>query len=958
MVASDQTVFLLPHHQQLIEASGVSAEFAHARGYRSATTKAELRRFGFSSAQCRVPALLVPVWSVHGEIATYQARPDEPRIVKGKPLKYETPKGSAMVIDVPPTVRDRLADPAVPLLITEGVRKADSAVSHGLMCLALLGVWNWRGTNPQGGKTVLPDFEQIAWNGRDVRLCFDSDFATNPHVRAALARLIALLRSRGAQVQVIVLPEGEDGTKTGLDDYLAAGHTATDVLALTQADIPAEDGPATRRSGPYGIVDGCLAVARSTFEGEEWMPLTNFAAEIVEEIIADDGVEERGIVVISGTLRTGQALSALRVPLTRFDGLGWVSPGWGTIAIVGAGSGTKDKVREAIQRLSTSAMRRREYAHAGWRRIDDAWVFLSHGRAIGADGTLPGIAVQLDHAGQSLVLPDPVTGVARADAVRRSLGLLEVAPDIVTVPLLGAPIRAVLNVIAYADFALFIVGPSGVMKSELTALVQRCFGAGFDRLNLPANWAATANFLERVASDFKDCVLVIDDFAPSGTQVDVQRYHASADRVFRGTGNASGRGRLHSDSSARPTYRPRALVVSTGEDIPRGFSIRARLLVIELSRGDVRPERLSTFQHGEDGVSLSQMMASFVHWLAPRIDRLQETFPAAVRAYRGRLLQDGAHARSPEALANLAAAWDLWLGFAQETGAVTADQRAALWKRVWTALRELGASQGAHLLTEDPVQRFLDLLRACLSSGAAYIAGPDGDEPAQAEAWGWRLHTVGSGEHTRHEWRPSGRAVGWLDDDGLFLEPQAVYTTVQQLGQGSGMHLAISAQTLWKRLEEAGLLVATERGARGTRYVRRTFASARRKVLHLATDVLGPPEDDPGAADPDPEPVTDDPQGPGESRVPLENAVTQRPLTGSGQFTWTDDAPLATETDTGLDSKTPWNQGGGRRGRSGQSLQRRDMAGATTCVRCQKRRTISPSVLCTVCEEAERDTAA
>src|SRR5947208_8017492 len=80
---------LLPHHERLLRHSAIAPEVARARGYRSVTTKAELEALGFGRAQRRVPALLIPVFSVTGEIATYQIRPDEPRIAD-KAVKYET----------------------------------------------------------------------------------------------------------------------------------------------------------------------------------------------------------------------------------------------------------------------------------------------------------------------------------------------------------------------------------------------------------------------------------------------------------------------------------------------------------------------------------------------------------------------------------------------------------------------------------------------------------------------------------------------------------------------------------------------------------------------------------------------------------------------------------------------------------------------------------------------------
>jgi hypothetical protein len=143
-----------------------------------------------------VPALLIPIHNVGGEIALYQTRADEPRIVDGKAVKYETPLGSRMTIDVPPSVRHQLGDPSIPLWITEGIRKADAAVSAGLCCIALLGVWAWRGRNEQGGKTALADWESIALNGRVVYIAFDSDVMTKPEVAKALERLKGFLESR------------------------------------------------------------------------------------------------------------------------------------------------------------------------------------------------------------------------------------------------------------------------------------------------------------------------------------------------------------------------------------------------------------------------------------------------------------------------------------------------------------------------------------------------------------------------------------------------------------------------------------------------------------------------------------------------------------------------------------------------------------------------------------------
>ena len=207
----------------------------------------------------------------------YQSRPDTPRIKHGKPLKYETPAKARMAVDVPPCARGLLEDPSRPLFITEGVRKADAAVSKGLCCIDLLGVWNWRGTNDWGGKTALPDWEHIALNGREVYICFDSDVMLKPAVHEAMARLKAFLESRKASVRLVYLPPGPSAEKTGLDDWLAAGGTVEKLVSFASTELRALPGYGQSEC-PYKETPGGIVWERQTAQGTESTPLTNFTA--------------------------------------------------------------------------------------------------------------------------------------------------------------------------------------------------------------------------------------------------------------------------------------------------------------------------------------------------------------------------------------------------------------------------------------------------------------------------------------------------------------------------------------------------------------------------------------------------------------------------------------------------------------------------------------------------------
>ena len=287
---------LLPQHQALVDGSGISPEVAAARGYWTATRKAELRDLGFGEAQARVPALVIPIHNVIGELALYQLRPDVPRIKDAKGLKYETPLKARMLLDVPPPARGLIGNPKFPLFVTEGIRKADAAVSRGLCCVALLGVWNWRGSNEDGGKVALPDWESVALNDRHIYIVFDNDVMLKPEVHGALTRLKSFLESRGGKVALVYLPAGDAAGKVGLDDYLVAGHTVDDLLALaspTPRPMPAEDeGESTRNLKGQAIrledpepwpdpVDGAELLDAITNILTRYVVLPDGAAELV-----------------------------------------------------------------------------------------------------------------------------------------------------------------------------------------------------------------------------------------------------------------------------------------------------------------------------------------------------------------------------------------------------------------------------------------------------------------------------------------------------------------------------------------------------------------------------------------------------------------------------------------------------------------------------------------------------
>lgn len=817
------TNVLLPEHRALIDGSGISPAVESARGYYSEKTAAGLRRLGFTDKQARVPALVIPVWGVGGEIALYQSRPNSPRVNKqGKPLKYETPLGARMALDVPPPARRWVQDPKRPLIVTEGIRKADSAVSRDLACIALLGVWNWRGTNEHGGLTALADWEAIALKHRGVYIAFDSDVMRKPGVHAALIRLKPFLEGRGADVALIYLPSGNDGSKVGLDDFLVAGNGPDQLLALATTEVRAVPGAAAEVA--YEKTAEGFVWNQPTQGGTVPRRLTTFLADIAAEIVNDDGIEVQRSYEIDASLNGRSA--RFQVAAARFAALSWAEEHLGPKAFIIPGFGLRDHAQAAIRSLSPAIAERRVFGHTGWRAVDGEWLFLHGAGAIGRGGNARGVQVDLPGPLSRFSLPDPPEGPALIDAVLASLSVLKVASLRITVPLLAAIYRGVLG---GSDFSEHLVGPTGAGKSELCALVQRHFGQGMDRQHLPGSWASTGNALEALAFAAKDRVLCVDDFAPTGSSADVQRFHREADRVFRAAGNNAGRQRLRPDATLKAAKSPRGVILSSGEEIPRGQSLRARFLALEVGPDDVSwPEMSRCQKRAREGL-YAQSLAAFLRWLAPQYPQIQARMRAEIDALREAAYQDGQHRRTPGIVADLALGIRYFLDFAVDVTALTKAQANEAWEAAWTALGEAAAAQAQHHAAAEPTGRFLELLSAAMRSGEAHVAAMDGGKPDSPASWGWRAIESGTGEN---EWRPQGKRVGWLDGEHLFLEPDASYAAAQEIGRKVGDGLAVTPRTLRKRLKERGLLQSVD-AARGVLTVRRTVEGRRSDVLLL-----------------------------------------------------------------------------------------------------------------------------
>jgi hypothetical protein len=708
--------------------------------------------------------------------------------------------------------------------VVEGEKDADALAAAGVVAT----------TAAQGAKSPwLEDYTQSLAGAGEVVVVADND---PPGL--ARARVVRdALRSARIPTRVVRAAAGKDAS-----DHLAAGHAldefvpvADDELGPATATAAAEDGKvrplrtgdheARARVGDYYATPEGLWRLVADRDGERLVRLTTADMELVRSVVRDWGDEQT--VAHKVAVRRGDQEVVVEVDAETISRPGLILGRTNLGATVLPGQG--QHATAAMHLLSTRLERATVYPHLGWREIDRCWLFLHGEGAIGPAGPVDGVHVE---AVRGYGLPVALAGPDLAAGVAAALQALAAHEPTMAV-LLGAVWRAVLPVLPPAS--IHLSGRSGIGKTSLVKLALSFFGPRA----APMAWLSTANSVEEMAWAAAGHVLALDDFVARDEHQRSQ-LEATAERILRNAANHLGRSRMRPDGTLRPDRPPRALIVSTGEEVPGAGSQsqRARVLVVELETtgapvgqqaDPARTAALTAAQRAAADGLLAGLTAAYVQWLAGRV--AEQGIDAARRALEGaeaeaarRWAAVTSHARTAPAVASLAIGWDLWLGWAEDVVGLDAAAARRARSAVDACLDDLARAQVRFLAEADPVDIWIGHLVAALRAGRCHVTPRDDGAAVLDDAWGWQ-DGEGKGEH-----------VGWVDHEAVYLVPDATHAVVARLARDMGQSWPWSPRSTWQRLLERGCLVRGD--ARHPFTPRISVAGRREYVLHVPRAVV------------------------------------------------------------------------------------------------------------------------
>jgi hypothetical protein len=216
-----------------------------------------ISRFGQQARANQTAALFL-----NEDESCWQAKLEQPIWDKDKqkPRKYETPTGAgsrAYFPPVPPEIRQRIGQrygltvppnapfwdwvktADVPIVITEGAKKALALLSQGYVAIALYGVnGGYRSKDALGNPCapyLISDLAPLMQPGRSVFLAFDQDAAatTRNKVNLALARFSKLITQAEATVRIV---QWDGAIGKGADDLIVNG--GADLFDRAYRDAP------------------------------------------------------------------------------------------------------------------------------------------------------------------------------------------------------------------------------------------------------------------------------------------------------------------------------------------------------------------------------------------------------------------------------------------------------------------------------------------------------------------------------------------------------------------------------------------------------------------------------------------------------------------------------------------------------------------------------------------------
>ncbi len=250
---------------------------------------------------------------------------------------------------------------------------------------------------------------------------------------------------------------------------------------------------------------------------------------------------------------------------------------------------------------------------------------------------------------------------------------------------------------------------------------------------------------------------------------------------------------------------------------------------------------LTSCQADADAGLYAASMSGFVRWLASRHAEVTADMLARSLEFRANATVPGMHSRTPDIVADLAAAFEVFLDFARQAGAIKADDAKRHFQTVWDGLMDAATPTGDEEGTT-AAETYLRLIAAALAAKLAHLVNSrTGEAPIGLEAvCGWHRDTHPTNGHYPWVAPPNSSRIGWTDGSLVFLDPDIAFQLVQKMATAQGESFPVGKATVHAQLDEARKVARkdTRNGGEGKNRItsRESVEKRQRTVLVIRAD--------------------------------------------------------------------------------------------------------------------------
>ncbi|PFR94436.1 hypothetical protein COK43_02615 [Bacillus cereus] len=536
--------------------------------------------------------------------------------------------------------------------------------------------------------------------------------------------------------------------------------------------------------------------------------LCNMVITPVVQLITTDGITEEKYLELTGILNGNKKLPNIRVKLHDLRNSNWIESRWGIQCILYPVSKCYEKILCAIKLACRDIETKRIYKIIGWSKIKGNYLYL-HGH--GAIGNKNSTLIHDSLNKFTLVIDKKIN---KNKVYRKSLNLLEVAPMDVALPLFCFTILSSINTLLKSNnlepkFILWIYGETGSRKTTLASLFFNIFNQQSGS-EIPANFKDTKTALEIKMFEYKDCVLLVDDYHPTDKLSEKKDMEDKAEFILRMYGDRIKKSRSNINLTKQREFMTRGLCAITAEDAISIQSNMARCINIPIDKNCVDLDNLTKFQ--KNPLLLPTAIYNFINWLTEYINNKKCLPNLDLDKFREKYRSTDVHPRLIDSVWSLKYAYYLYLKYGVESGEIKieeAEERLEIAENIFISLIK---RQYREMITEDPLNMYLNTIQELVISNKM------------------PLRKLGK--------ESGSQQYGWYDDEYYYLMPGMTYNTVLAFWEKRNKVFPLTIKKLHDRLHQVGVIEIDEASNRKCPKI--TVAKGERiRVLKINRKKLG-----------------------------------------------------------------------------------------------------------------------